>query len=143
MNPNQREILPEYLKISHDDFKWLFIADYYDGPISGLAIFEGRVVRFCCFPEDVASQSIYVFHELTQKELADELRQKTRFEEMVHTHWSYDGEGNALPSKTGSKEDTERYFQENPPTHKHDPRDKPILAWVDLAKITPSRSSTA
>ena len=60
MNTKHHESLTDALKVPASDVQWLFISDYYDGPISGLAQFRGSVFRFCCFPEDIPEQHVFV-----------------------------------------------------------------------------------
>jgi hypothetical protein len=85
------------LRIRPSDVRWHFIAAYFDGPISGLALFRGRLHRCCCFPEDIPEQHVYVLHELTPEELKEELRVKAKFESLVGTHWSFDNKSRSLP----------------------------------------------
>ena len=74
MPADRSMILKEALKVKPTDVHWHFIADYYDGPISGLLYFRGGIYRFCCFPEDIPDQHIYVVQELTPEELNEECR---------------------------------------------------------------------
>src|SRR5262245_40912717 len=90
-------ILTEELRVNSSDVRWHFTADYYDGPIFGLAFFRERLYHFCCFPEDIPKHHVYVLQELTPDELTEELRIKTKFEALVGTHWSFDREGKPLP----------------------------------------------
>lgn len=135
MLPQQTEILKPTLRVSPGDVRWYFIADYYDGPIAGLAFFRQRIHRFCCFQEDIPDQHIYVLHELTPEELQEELRVKERFEEFVGTHWSFDENGEALPRMMRPTDshaqfyDAERDSLSNPSP---DACDRPIVAWFDL-----------
>ena len=125
-------ILKDDLRISPSELRWHFIADYYDGPISGLAFFRQRLYRFCCFPEDIPEQHVYVLHELTQDELAEELRIKKKFEALVGTHWSFDGEGKPLPQVMHSKESWKRFYEDEKSDRRVDPWDRPVVAWFDV-----------
>jgi hypothetical protein len=62
--------LPAELKIHSDEVQWFFIENYYDGPISGLAIFKNQIVQFCCFQEDIPEHYIYVLHQLSADALS-------------------------------------------------------------------------
>ena len=90
MSKDRSKILTDALRVSPSEVRWHFAADYYDGPISGLAFFRERIYRFCCFLEDVPEHHVYVLHELAPEELTEELRIKEKFETFVGTHSSYD-----------------------------------------------------
>ena len=133
VNTKQHEILAAALRVDPSEVRWRFISDYYDGPISGLAQFHGRIFRFCCFPEDIPEQHLFVLHEISQEELAEELRVKAKFEELVGTHWSFDSEGKPLPQVARSEELSKRFYEEEKPPRNHEPRERPLVAWFDLA----------
>ena len=105
-------ILAQGLRVKPSEVHWHFIADYYDGPISGLAYHRERIYRFCCFPEDIPEQHIYVLHELTPEELAEALRIKAKFEALVGTHWSFEPDGKPLPHVTREASSLRRFYDE-------------------------------
>jgi hypothetical protein len=132
--PEDRSIiLQDALKVSRSEVRWHFIADYYDGPISGLAFFRDRLYRFCCFPEDIPEQHVYVLQELTPEERAEALRRKANFEEYVGTHWSFDNEGKPLPHIIRPHTLNKRFYDEEKPC-RPDLRDRPVVAWFDIAE---------
>ena len=132
--PNDRStILTEALRINPAEVRWHFFSNFYDGPISGLAFFRERLYRFCCFPEDISEQRVYVLHELTPEELTEELRLKEKFEKFVGTHWSFDQEGKRMPRVLHPEESWKRYYDEEKSSHNVDPRDRPIIAWFGLS----------
>jgi len=133
--PRERStILKNELRVSPSDVRWHFTADYYDGPISGLAFFRERLYRFCCFPEDVPEHHVYVLHELTPDELAEELRIKTKFETLVGTHWSFDREGEPLSRVVRPGESWKAFYDEEKIERRADPWDRPVVAWFDVAR---------
>lgn len=127
------QLLAKDRRVAASEVKWYFISDFYDGPISGLALFRGRIVRFCCFPEDVPEQRIYVLQELTEEELAEELRVKQKFELLVGTHGCFDADGKLLPPVIRSEESQKRFFEEEGPTQTSNPhpKDRPVIGWFD------------
>lgn len=131
MPADRSTLLTEALKVRSSDVQWYFIADYYDGPISGLALFRERLCRFCCFQEDIPEHHIYVLHELNAEELAEELCSKTKFEMLVGTHCSFDLQGIPLPRVLRSEESQKRYYGEKKPSRTVDPCDRPVVAWFD------------
>ena len=102
MNHHDQWLDPS-LEVHRSEVRWYFIADFYDALIFGLAHHGGRVVRFCCFQEDIPDQQIFVLHELNASELGVELRVKAKFEALVGTHWSLNEVGNRSQSKRATK----------------------------------------
>ncbi|MGC4014207.1 MAG: hypothetical protein QM755_06760 [Luteolibacter sp.] len=120
------------LEVDSGEVKWYFISDYYDYPIAGLAIFRGKVLWFSCFGEDIPQHHIFVLQELSVEELEHELQGKEQFERMVGTYWSFDRNGDPLPTETASDELRAQYFRENKPTPFLGPLPRPIVAWFDV-----------
>lgn len=138
MNPpaDRSHLLAPHLRVGIEEIKWHFISDYWGGPISGLAYFQGDLYRFCCFPEDVPNQEVYVLHFLTEEEKVRELAEKARFEAHVGTHWSYDHDGQQLPHVPRCPDQQLRYFEER---HKRlqkppEPKDRPVAVWFKTAE---------
>jgi hypothetical protein len=134
MATDRSNLLTDVFRVNCNDVRWYFIADYYDGPISGLAFFRSRLYRFCCFPEDIPKQHIYVLQDLTAAELMEELRIKAKFETLVGTHWSFDKEGNPLPCALKIAESQQRFYAEEKCDLSPAPGDRPIIAWFDIVR---------
>lgn len=130
---DRASILIETLKVKSAAVHWHFIADYYDGPISGLAYYQKRLFRFCCFPEDIPNQHVYVLQDLTPDELVEELRIKDKFERLVGTHWSFDFDGKPLPSISRDKLLAGQFYDEESIVRERQPSDRQIVAWFDCA----------
>jgi hypothetical protein len=133
MSDDRSMILKESLKVKPTDVRWHFIADYYDGPISGLLYFRERICRFCCFPEDIPDQHIYVVQELTPEELKEELRIKEKFENLVGTHGSFGPDGRPLAGALRDESSLKRFYDEE----KFEQRvasDQPVIAWFDVSE---------
>ena len=135
MSIDRAKILAEALKVKRSEVLWHFTADYYDGPISGLAYYRNKLYRFCCFPEDVPEQHVYVLHELTPEELAEALRVKAKFETLVGTHWSFDTDGYPLPHVVRDESSWRRFYdEEGIDRRRAEPTDRPVIAWFDIAE---------
>lgn len=134
MNRSREALLDPALKVSSNDVRWYFITDFYDGPIAGLAFFRERVLRFCCFEEDVPYQRIYVLQELTEAELKEEKRLKAKFERKVGTHGCFDERGSLLPPFHASDDSCAQYFAEESHRVVPQPYDQPIVAWFEFPK---------
>ena len=129
---SRSSILTPELRVRPDDVRWFFTADFYDGPISGLAMFRGRVCRFCCFSEDIPEQHVYVLHDLSGDELGKELRLKEKIENLVGTHFSFDEMGEPLPHVLRPQDLASRFYVEEPPRPSPEPSDSGIIAWFDV-----------
>lgn len=132
MKPSRTELLNPSLRVPATEVRWYFLSDFYDGPIAGLAIFQGRILRFCCFQEDIPYQRTYVLQELTPDELAEAKRRKAKFERMVGTVGSFDESGAMLPAFTADDESRARFFEEEPHPDAPEPYDRPIAAWFEF-----------
>lgn len=132
MDDDHARILTDALRVTSSDVRWYFTADFYDGPISGLALFREQLYRFCCFPEDIPHQHVYVLHELTPEELTEELGIKAKFEAFVGTHWSFDKDGKRVPRILRPSELWHNFYDEKKLDRVFDPRDRPVVAWFDV-----------
>ncbi|WP_372365355.1 hypothetical protein [Candidatus Uabimicrobium sp. HlEnr_7] len=133
MNKDRNQILLDSLKVDQTEIKWCFIANYYDGPISGLLHFEKAIYRFCCFEEDIPEQHVYVIQKLTLSELNRELEDKVKFENMVGTHNSFDENGQPLPKNTNAtKQSAKQYYDEQTKFKNPSPWDQQVVAWFTL-----------
>jgi hypothetical protein len=135
MKRSREELLSLALQVPAQEVRWYFLSDYYDGPIAGLAIFRGQTFRFCCFQEDIPHQRVYVLQALTDAELADEKRVKSKFERMVGTHGCFDDRGELLPAFAADEALRSQFFAEEPPHETPQPYDRPVIAWFELAAI--------
>ena len=133
MKTDGSALLRHELKVPASDVRWLFIADFYDGPISGLVVFRGKIYSFCCFPEDIPGQSIYVLHALSEAELFEKLADKEQFEQLVGTHGSFDQDGARKPYVLRSKESQKKYYAEQRVQYSTDPNAKPVEVWFDTS----------
>ena len=70
----------------------LWHCEYWDGPLSGIALHEGRKVWFWC-ADDVQEHRLFHVFPLTDEEIAEEDRWHALFCEHVGTHTDYDEEG--------------------------------------------------
>ncbi|ABC31269.1 hypothetical protein O5O45_05680 [Hahella aquimaris] len=128
------DLLVPTLKVDPKEIGWCFISNYYDAPIEGLVYFRGEIHRFCCFPEDVPDQKVFVVLELNPEEMEFQLKMKEKFERMVGTHWSYDENGNALPESSATPESAKQYYDSKQGEKYIGPYDAKVIAWFDLSK---------
>lgn len=133
MPADRSRILSAVPKVPSSEVQWYFTADYYSGPISGLAYFRGKIHGFSCFPEEVPDQHIYVLYEFTPDELEKELRDKARFEELVGTHFSFTSEGTPLPRVLRDEALWKTYYEGRNAERDPDPAERAVVAWFDLA----------
>lgn len=75
-------------RLDRSEVRLLWHSGFWDGPINGLCLFQGRKCWFeMC--EDGASYRRFLVLELTAEELADEERWHALFREHVGTHTDY------------------------------------------------------
>ena len=126
-------ILQPEKEIDCSEINWCFISDYYDGPIEGLLYYKDKIWKFCCFREDVPEQSIYVILRLSDEELKHEINSKSRFEEMVGTHWSYDKNRERLPESGATIDTKNRYYESQTESEVYTPYSHKIEAWFNVS----------
>ena len=120
--------LARYPKLRREDVRALWVSDFYDVPLSGALVFEGKL-RWFQLAQETETSHRYVVIELSDEEIADEERWQALFVEHVGDHWVYrdDGErGTVKPSGDHSK------FYE--PFARRAPRDfskHRILGWYE------------
>lgn len=93
------------------EIRLLWHSDYWDGPLSGLLLLDGRKYWFQIAEEDfepTLTNRHFLIIELTDKQLAEEEKWHRLFQEKVGTHTDYDEVGNrdlggVLPRKTRSE----------------------------------------
>jgi hypothetical protein len=66
------------------DVRMLWFSDWYDGPVTGLAAHDGREYWFVMVPNDGGEAwdfdpRVYVLHQLTAEQLADEWERHRAF----------------------------------------------------------------
>jgi len=79
-----------------EDVVLLWVYDYWDGPLAGLAHHAGRDYWFeieAFDSDDPPIERHYFLFELTDQELADEKEWHHRFQQHVGTHTDYDTTG--------------------------------------------------
>jgi len=88
MNPKRNSY------ISKEQLTIIFISDYFDFPITGLALYKNanneQTVRFSCEEALGSDDIIYRIEQLSSEELAYEMTEKETFERCVGFHWSFD-----------------------------------------------------
>ena len=129
----RNEILRDVLQIPYDEIKWVFISDYYDGPVEGLVRHKGGLFQFCCFSGDMPNQKIFVIHRLGVVELEQEIRAKEKFERMVGAHWSFDELGHPLPKSKRTEVGAKQYYGEQANKAKVEPGDSEVYGWFRVA----------
>lgn len=83
--------------IGPDRVRIRWASSYWDGPLEGLAILDGREVWFSfaddsCDPKSTWSRRFWLV-QLTPEQLSLELEQHAEFQRYVGTHFDYDNDG--------------------------------------------------
>lgn len=92
----------------HPKIVMLWYSDYYDGPLSGLATYNGKKVWYVCVEMDeVIDIRKFGIYELSDAELAEEEHWHGLFQELVGYHCDY---GITRKERMNNDADTEKYF---------------------------------
>lgn len=89
------------------EIRWLWHCGYWDGPLSGIVLFQGAEAWVDCFDEIFATASVnenpdddvgtrvrrFAIVRPTPEELAQEKEEHALFEKYVGLHTSYDADG--------------------------------------------------
>jgi hypothetical protein len=121
------------------DVKPLWHCDYYDGPLSGMALLDGRMVWFTCHKwgayddEELCpdySLRTYALIELTEEEIAEEVRRHENFRRCVGHHCDY-GE-NYAPYRCKDKELQDQFYAKAKPINRNYKDREPIMIVSDV-----------
>ncbi len=104
--------------------------DFWDGPLSGVLAYQGRLRWFECCNFELAVDAEprrYLIHDLTDAEVADEEKWHALFVEHVGDHWtlSEDGRRGSLKPEAESAKFYAPYSKRTPPDY----ATNPILGW--------------
>lgn len=108
----------------------LWFDNYWDGPLSGLCVFQGREHYFWCFAEAGESELArwyrrFSVHELSPEQLSNEKKWHELFREKVGTHWE---PGGKLKPQELHHEFYDAYKKRTPP---HYELNCPIIGWFE------------
>ena len=76
-----------------DPIRLRWHCSYYDGPIDGIAEYDGKLCWFLTFDakfDECHQDTRYILYPLTSDEIKFELRRQSLFEKYVGTHTTYD-----------------------------------------------------
>ncbi len=121
-------------KVPYEHVRKLWHCDYWDGPLSGICIVDGRRLFFKCVSEDVSRNREFVLLQLSQEQLAEEIQWHELFREHVGTHTDYD-ENNKR--ETGKMKPQNRWDGFYVPYKKRTPLDLSsceIIGWTTDAE---------
>lgn len=122
------------------DVRWLWHSSYYDGPLSGLVLFEGSEAWVECFDDIVLTRGEgdemecmgarrFAIMRLTPEELEHEKAEHALFQKYVGTHTDYheDGKRDVGAVKPSSEHD-QFYKRER---KERDYSDHDVIAWFE------------
>ena len=123
----------DYPEIPLGELRFLWIHDYYDGPLSGMLVYRSRLRWFeCCNvgDEEDAAHRRYFIHDLTDVEVAEEEKWHALFVEHVGDHWTAheDGRQGSVKPQSEHAKFYDLYSKRTPPNYST----RPILGWFSL-----------
>ena len=79
--------------IAPEDVRYLWVSDYYDGPLAGLCQYRGEKLWFKirCRPEH--GPDVFDLFRLTSEQLEAQERDHELFRQHVGFHWDYGDDG--------------------------------------------------
>jgi hypothetical protein len=78
-----------YQRIEPCDLQYLWINDYYDGPLTGMTLFNGEKHWFKIKRASNRRGNLYFLYKLTPDQITHEEYWHKMFEKYVGTHWTY------------------------------------------------------
>jgi hypothetical protein len=115
----------------------LWHADYWDGPLCGLAHHNGRDYWFAVEPfdpDDPPAEWRYFLYPLSDEELEDEREWHREFQKYVGTHTDYDANGNVDDSGVKWGADSWKFYDESAMRAVPDYTSRPPIAWFTWAR---------
>jgi hypothetical protein len=96
------------------DLVMLWHAGYYDGPLNGMALYNGQYVWFDCFSDDYQEpyygMRVYRLYELSEKEMKEQFNHHSKFRKYVGHHTDY---GSAYaPFEGKSREEMDKFYKD-------------------------------
>jgi hypothetical protein len=77
-------------RVKQQDMNFVFITNYYDGPLSGFCLWDNQLHRFEATDESYGDDEYDVYPLTLWEKIKAKTNQKA-FEICVGTHWSYGG----------------------------------------------------
>lgn len=114
----------------------LFHTDWWDGPLTGLAEYQGREYFFDAVWDEAADDRTYprrlLLRTITDAEIAEEWRVHRPFEHLVGTHCcAHDG---VTERVMRSQSDQKKFFEMFPPTGEKPYADRPVIGAFTVTK---------
>lgn len=119
--------LARFKQLDPSKVRFLWLHDYYDGPLSGALLYGGRLhwFEYC---GETASARRYVVFELTDAQIEDETRWQRLFEQHVGDHWT------ARDDRPGTVRPLEEHAKFYGPYAEREPVDyshNPVVGWIE------------
>lgn len=119
-------------QIPNDDVKVLWVNDYYDGPISGMADYRGTRHLFEMIDRSLLGgkeeHRDYWLIALNQNQLQEETYWHELFCQHVGTHFDYTGRPPLPPDKVNQDAFYEPFSKRIPPDY----NDNDVVGWFQL-----------
>jgi hypothetical protein len=127
------QVLP---KIEKSDLRFLWYSRFYDGPRSGLLVYENRKYWFEHLDDlnyIISGQLIWIFLvvELTPTQLSEEEYWHDLFREKVGTHTDYDENGRRRPHILHPKEMWHEFYDAAKNRSPFDISNNEIIGWFE------------
>ena len=122
------DIPSNYPQLSADEVVFQWHMDFWDGPLTGMCLYQGQEYWYHCFDENSEDSGWcrrFSLHSLSEQDIADEKYWHELFREKVGTHW----EGGSLQPRELHNEFYDAYLNCADP---HYELNRPIIGWMEL-----------
>jgi hypothetical protein len=119
-------------KIDRKDVRILWHCGYWDGPLSGIALYQGQKYWFRVIDRDAEPRAA-ALQSLTREQLQFEENRHTLFQQHVGTHTDYDSSGKRNVGALRPKSEWQKYYTTVPATAQQPTYEgNPIIGWFEL-----------
>jgi hypothetical protein len=125
----------KYPQIQREAVRYLWYSDFWDGPMSGMALYNGQPYWFEMVEENEEDHGFYRrfgLFELSPEEIEAETRWHNLFREKVGDHTTFKADGKVLQGELKSREMWTEFYEAYQKRPKPDYLNHPVIGWFEL-----------
>lgn len=124
----------DFGEIPREEIRLVWAEDFFDGPIAGLALFDGQLCRFDLAEESDTPERDGWFRRYWVLGLSESQRSAARrwhslFQTHVGKHFDYDADWNRDVSAIRPREEWDKFYSEFKKQPRPDYSACPVLGW--------------
>jgi hypothetical protein len=125
----------KYSQIPHEDVRYLWFSDFWDGPMSGMALYNGQPYWFEMVEENREYPNGFYrrfgLFEMSPEEIEEETRWHNLFREKVGEHTTYNMEGKEVNAPMKPSEMWKEFYEPYQKRPKPDYLNHPVIGWFE------------